>query len=170
MMKKRLVCQFLAVAMLLGLLAGCGGTAASDNQSAAVQSVAASTALEQESKAATPVATASAPEEKSSTEESLKESIEEPQNTVSYHLYEEPVSFSWLDIRNPDYEQGVVTEGLAENEVYKAASELLGIQVDWQLRMDAATTYALIIAGGDYPDCWGSKLSDYYSSYETAYV
>ena len=34
--------------------------------------------------------------------------------------------------------------------------------------MDASTTYALIIAGGDYPDCWGSKLSDYYSSFETA--
>lgn len=34
--------------------------------------------------------------------------------------------------------------------------------------MDGATTYALMIAGGDYPDCWGSKLSDYYSSYDTA--
>lgn len=87
---------------------------------------------------------------------------------VSYPLYDEPVSFTWLDIRNPDYEQGVITEGLAENEVYKAASELTGINVEWDLRMDGATTYALMIAGGDYPDCWGSKLSDYYSSYDTA--
>lgn len=169
MMKKRLVCQFLAAAMLLGLLAGCGGNAASNPQSAAAQSEATSTVPEQESKSEAPAAPSAAPAAESSTEESLMESAEEPQNTVSYPIYEEPVSFTWLDIRNPDYEQGVVTEGLAENEVYKAASELLGIRVDWQLRMDAATTYALIIAGGDYPDCWGSKLSDYYSSYETAY-
>ena len=153
MMKKRLVCQFLAAAMLLGLLAGCGGNAASDPQSAAAQSETTNTASERESKSEATTAPSTAPAAESSTEKSLMESAEEPQNTVSYPIYEEPVSFTWLDIRNPDYEQGVVTEGLAENEVYKAASELLGIRVDWQLRMDAATTYALIIAGGDYPDC-----------------
>lgn len=159
MKKTRMISLLLMLALLLSLMAGCGTTVASSApEPTETQPAAAATATPE------PV-----PEPASVSENvSTLEVPEEPENTVSYPLYEEPVSFTWLDIRNPDYEQGVITEGLAENEVYKAASELTGIHVEWDLRMDGATTYALMIAGGDYPDCWGSKLSDYYASYSTA--
>lgn len=155
MKRIRMTSLLLMLALLLGLMAGCGTTETSS-------------APEPE-QTETPAPETAAPEPASVQEEaSVVEAPEEPEITVSYPIYEEPVSFTWLDIRNTDYEQGVITEGLAENEVYKAVSELTGINVEWDLRMDGPTTYALMIAGGDYPDCWGSKLSDYYSSYETA--
>lgn len=161
MKKTRMISLLLMLALLLGLMAGCG----TKEPSSAPEPEQAAAPAEPTAAPEPPTAPASAVED-----ESALESSAEPESamTVSYPLYDEPVSFTWLDIRNPDYEQGVITEGLAENEVYKAASELTGINVEWDLRMDGATTYALIIAGGDYPDCWGSKLSDYYSSYDTA--
>lgn len=150
MKKKTLLCMLLALAMLLSLMAGCGGTSAE-------------TPTEAPTQAPEPAAenTPDIPEEEPS------DSPEEP--VSMYPLYDEPVSFSWLDIHNLDYEQNSVPDGLAENEVYKAVSEITGIEVEWDLRTDAATTYALMIAGGSYPDCWGSKLTDYYPSFETAY-
>lgn len=162
-MKKHTV-LLVVVGLCLNLLAGCGAERAESSIQATQASVSPSQAVTE----AEPIQDAPTVEE-STQEASLQESTTETNEPISYPLYEEPVSFTWLDIRNTDYEQGVVTEGLAENEVYKAASELLGIEVEWDLRTDAATTYALIIAGGDYPDCWGSKLTDYYSSYEAAY-
>ena len=160
---KTVISLTMALSLLLGLLTGCGG---GDS--------AAETPLASE---AVPTAAASEEPEHTETESMLdtaEESAAEPvssedQEELVYPLYEEPVSFTWLDIRNPDYEQGVVTEGLAENEVYQRVSEITGIHVEWDLRMDAATTYALMVAGGDYPDCWGSKLTDYYPTYQTAY-
>lgn len=161
MKKRKIICLLLALCMLLGLMAGCGGTESAAPEEAAPVS---ETVEAPEAPVEEPPA-----EEPSLVEESIVEEpvVEEP--AISYPLYEEPVSFSWLDIVNPDYNQGVVTEDLAENEVYKAISEITGINVEWDLRMDAATTYALMIAGGDYPDCWGSKLTDYYSNFVTAY-
>lgn len=163
MKKKFVLCTVLVLAMLLSLLAGCGGESSAQTPAASAPE---ETAVQE-----SPVQTA-APETTPEPIEdiSVQESAVEEEPTVVYPLYEEPVSFTWLDICNPDYTQGVVTEDLAENEVYRQVSELLGIQVDWDLRMDAATTYALMIAGGDYPDCWGSKLTDYYSNFETAYA
>lgn len=163
MKKKFVLCTVLVLAMLLSLLAGCGGESSAQTPAAPAPE---ETAVQE-----SPVQTA-APETTPEPIEdiSVQESAIEEEPTVVYPLYEEPVSFTWLDICNPDYTQGVVTEDLAENEVYRQVSELLGIQVDWDLRMDAATTYALMIAGGDYPDCWGSKLTDYYSNFETAYA
>ena len=172
MKKKSLICLLLALALLTGLMAGCGSAASSvPSVSSEASSAEAPAAEEPAAEAPAAEAPAEAPAAaEASAEESSVEAVPEeaPEETVTYPLYEDPVSFTWLDIVNPDYTQGVVTEDLAENEVYKAASELTGINVEWDLRMDATTTYALMIAGGDYPDCWGSKLSDYYSSFEKA--
>lgn len=168
MKTRSIISMLLILAMLLGLMAGCGTTA--EESTASGEPVAESMP---EEPAEEPVAE-EAPEEETPEEPALEEpsAVEEPVEEVpaiSYPLYEEPVSFTWLDIVNNDYNQGVVTEDLAENEVYKAVSEITGINVEWDLRMDAATVYALMIAGGDYPDCWGSKLTDYYSNFVTAY-
>lgn len=166
MKKKSLLCILLALAMVTGLLAGCGSTAeAAPSEAVSSAETAPVSAAEPEEEPPAP-----APQEEPEEPASVPEEPEEPEEpAIQYPLYEEPVSFTWLDIRNPDYEQGVITEGLAENEVYRRASEITGINVEWDLRMDGPTTYALMIAGGDYPDCWGSKLTDYYATYEAAY-
>lgn len=164
----KMICLLLSLSILFGLFAGCH--AAPSEETSYTPPVA-------ESQASVPPATPSIqvptePEPSPLAEIAGSALPEEPvpeDPTVSYPLYEEPVSFTWLDIRNPDYEQGVITEGLAENQVYRIASEITGIEIEWDLRMDGTTTYALMIAGGDYPDCWGSKLTDYYASFETAY-
>lgn len=163
MKKRSFICLLLALTMILGLLAGCGGnssvvSAESNSEVSLPEEIPAAPASEED-------ISVSVPEEVSAPEASAVE--ESP--AISYPLYEDPVSFTWLDIVNNDYNQGVVTEDLAENEVYKTVSEITGIQVEWDLRMDAATVYALMIAGGDYPDCCGSKLTDYYSNFVTAY-
>lgn len=170
MNRKSVICLLLTLALLLGLTTGCG-TQEPPTSAESVPASGQEQAAEpvEEPAAAEPAAEpAEEPAPEAPAEASAKEVPEEPEEAVTYPLYDEPVSFSWLDIVNPDYTQGIITEDLAENEVYRAASELTGIQIEWDLRMDASTTYALIIAGGDYPDCWGSKLSDYYSSFETA--
>lgn len=163
-----LLSLILALAMILGLLAGCGGSAESSIPSEPVSSPEEVEAPPpEETPAEEPPDPPAEEAPPSAAEEPIVEVPEEP--AIVYPLYEDPVSFTWLDIVNTDYNQGVVTEDLAENEVYKAVSEITGINVEWDLRMDAATTYALMIAGGDYPDCWGSKLTDYYSNFVTAY-
>lgn len=158
---KRILCIVLALTMLLGLMAGCGSDTASSASASSVSETVSAPSEQEQEQSASPVSV----EEVSSEAPEVVE--EEPE--ITYPLYDEPVSFTWLDIVNTDYNQGVVTEDLAENEVYRAVSEITGINVEWDLRMDASTVYALMIAGGDYPDCWGSKLTDYYSNFVTAY-
>ncbi len=166
MRTNRILSMLLSLMLFLGGLTACGSVTA--DVPAAEPAEVVETPQESAAVAETQsIETEPVQEESETSAPEEPEPDAEPTKTV-YSIYEAPVSFTWLAIRNVDYEQGVITDGLAENEVYQYISELLGIHIEWDLRMDASTVYPLMIAGGDYPDCWGSKLGDYYPSFDTA--
>lgn len=150
MERKRLLALVLALAMALGLLAGCG------TQPAAVSSVPEETVQAPEEPAA-PTQEAPAPAgEPAPAEPSAEEPVPEPElPQVEYPLTTEDVTFElWYPF--PGDLSDIMEEylGQGKNSVLRAARETTGVGLSFILQsVNAATdNFNLMVASGDYPD------------------
>lgn len=143
----------LAVALVLGLMAGCGAPAESA-ASAAPEAAAPQSSVE----APAPEATAAPAEPQASTEEVSALEEAEPgweYTPISYPLTEEPVTLDYWIIweLSPDTKYNDVSEHICLKELADAT----GIQLNLLAQSQAAgqTNTNLMIASGDYPDMIG---------------
>lgn len=159
---KRIVCMLLALALCLGLMAGCGGTApASAPVSSAPEPEA--PAVEETAEPAPAPEIAEEPETPASTEETPVEEAPEP---VVYELplTEEPASFTLYTTSAPPFLSPYIgTDGsynTADSTMY--FQEQTGVKIDYiEIDMFSYTqNFNLMIASGDYPDLL-SGLSSY---------
>lgn len=154
-MKKRTLALILGICMVLGLLAGCGGTAASEDASTAAVSAEAEAADQTE--VAEPVEPASAPD---TTEESAVEA-ETAGNTISY-----PVG------SGETYTISVVADGNLLDSIpggdpancYGIAQmcEATGINLDYTVFAMLSDNMTLMISSGDWTDII-CKINENYS-------
>lgn len=148
MMKKKLVCLLMACAMVLGLLTGCGGGAAStssgtEKTDSAVQS------------AAAPEETAAAPAEAAEPAGSADEeaSIAEEPVSLPYEPLEEHTEISLL-FQFPAFFQGFFPEGWGASDWWTAFGE--ATNTTWTLQEVSNLAWQenvnLLCASGDLPD------------------
>lgn len=152
-MKKRIPALLLAVAMLLGLLAGCGGQTSAEPSETSMVS-------EPEVEAASAVETEDEEEPQESLEESLEEGLVEdafvPSEPLSYPLADGDVSFTIL---HAEPQLGPMSSSMpmtsyGDFDTIAAGTEYIGVTPEWQSlsQMTADTQFNLIIASGDFPD------------------
>lgn len=173
---KKLFAILLAAAMLICMLGGCGGTAASVSDSGTA-SKAETTAETQNS---TPAANAAAeqPAEASNPEESAveeahgemsqAEQLESMQNLVIENPYTFPLVDTdttvtmWCDLIPPLF--NAMPNGMADNMVLQELQKRTGITLDITSTAitGAADAVSLQVASGDYPEIW-SGFGSYYT-------
>ena len=145
-MKKR-VSVFLIIAIVLSLFAACG----SQSESTSTESKVSSSATAQEEAEAN---AASVPEETAETV-----STEEESAVISFPLFEEPVTLTYMGEGSPWNMSGDVVWSQALQTIDEMAN------VRWEqtwLTMETGTdTFNLTIASGDYPDA----ISNFYKYY-----
>lgn len=159
---KRLIPMLLAVCMLLGLFAGCGGeTAASASQEGAVSSV----AQAPEEPAAAPQEEPASLEEPASTEEPV-ETVEAQDFEISMPLTEEPVTLSFFMRFNPQVQDWC--QDMSDNLFYATMEELSGVHVDFQLfhPMNFGEQFNLQMASQDYADIYCEAASGYTGGFD----
>ena len=159
-MKKELSI-IIAVSLILGLMCGCGSTAASTaaDELPAEQSV-------QEEGSAPPEETAAAPTEAPTPEASVTESAieqieEEPEperEPISYPL-DTDVSFSWY-MSYPGIMDNFCEHPYDDYVAWKEWQVRTGVKIDWELTSDiAAEAFQLRLASGDPTDVFMSALA-----------
>ena len=163
---KKLFALLLALSLMLGLLAGCGGTA---EASAPAESAASAPAEVEAPAEETQEAETPAEPQEASAEEAVVESVaEEPQALYAPYewplpLTEEEVTFSISMMINPQLAS--YYSGYEENPAWAEYSKLTGVSFEFTniSAMNIAEQYNLMFASGDYPAIMHSGLS-YYSS------
>ncbi len=173
---KKLFAILLAAAMLICMLGGCGGTAASVSDSGTASK--AETTAETQNSAPAANAAAEQPAEASNPEESAveeahgemsqAEQLESMQNLV----IENPYTFSlvdtdttvtmWCDLIPPLF--NAMPNGMADNMVLQELQKRTGITLDITSTAitGAADAVSLQVASGDYPEIW-SGFGSYYT-------
>jgi putative aldouronate transport system substrate-binding protein len=171
----------LSVAMLLGLLAGCGSnssttTAAASEaeESTAAVEQAEAVSTEEAPAADTDAEEASVPEAEASVEEEVSGTLTEA-GIYTYHyteialpLTEEDVTLSlWTDFLPPLF---AAMEGMEDNSVYIELEKRTGIKLDITsvATTEASTNASLVIASGDFPDFWYSFVNYYSGTIDSA--
>ena len=143
----------IAICLMLGLLSGCGGTAAP------------STAAEAPSAASTPEETPTPPEpsvetpepEASAAESALELIAEEPEPIV-YPL-DTDVSFSWY-MSYPGIMDNFCEHPFDDYVAWKEWQARTGVKINWELTSDiAAEAFQLRLASGDPTDVFMSALA-----------
>lgn len=158
-MRKNTWTVFLALCLVLSLLAGCGSTAASTPASASDSQTASAAAEPAEPQAEQPEAAPEAPA--SAAEPASAQEPEAPAVTVEYPLCE-PGEISldvymamagFLPMVIPD----VANTGLDTNRGVMLMEEATGVNLNWTLiDQDAyAEKFSITLAAGDYPDYFG---------------
>ncbi len=181
MKRKKLLSLLLAVVMVLALLSGCGGTAASGSAEGTsdVQS-----AQEEE-----PVQAQEEPEEEPEVEmEASAEEISAEEEPVEEEVVEGPVAgdadFDWSVFEPLTEEPATLTMFYTQppaltaimdtpndkSYLYQKFEELTNIHIEFQMvnMMDATTNFTLMIASGDYCDIINDALN-YYDTADQAY-
>lgn len=181
MKRKKLLSLLLAVVMVLALLSGCGGTAASGSAEGTsdVQS-----AQEEE-----PVQAQEEPEEEPEVEmEASAEEISAEEEPVEEEVVEVPVAgdadFDWSVFEPLTEEPATLTMFYTQppaltaimdtpndkSYLYQKFEELTNIHIEFQMvnMMDATTNFTLMIASGDYCDIINDALN-YYDTADQAY-
>ncbi len=179
-MKKytRLLAALLTLAMMLSLMTACGGTA---DPSAAPESSDASAAQVSDAED-----TEEAPEvdEAESEEEPSSGEAEEPEDeipegpvagdkdfdwSVFEPLSEEPVTLTMFYTQPPPL-AAIMDSPNDMSLLYQKFEEISNVHIDFQMvnMMDAATTFTLMIASGDYCDIVNDTLN-YYDTADQAY-
>lgn len=179
-MKKytRLLAALLTLAMMLSLMTACGGTA---DPSAAPESSDASAAQVSDAED-----TEEAPEvdEAESEEEPSSGEAEEPEDeipegpvagdkdfdwSVFEPLSEEPVTLTMFYTQPPPL-AAIMDSPNDMSLLYQKFEEISNVHIDFQMvnMMDAATTFTLMIASGDYCDITNDALN-YYDTADQAY-
>ena len=169
MMKKKLLALLLAAVMLLGLLAGCGGTDAVSSGSAPEAPSAAEPDVEPEAPAApeAPAEPAASSQEASSQEASALEA--EPEGFTytgewaSYPLPGEKTLTMWCEF--PGFLSMVGIDSYNGCSVFGAAEEATGVHIEFTevSMMNASEQFSLMCAANDMKDILGGAGS-YYGS------
>lgn len=154
-MKKKLLALLCVLALVLGLLAGCGADGASAEESV----VAVSEAVEPEVQAETaevpeeePDPTADEPVSEESVEETVEEIPEEPAVVIEYPLVEEPVTVTyWCSY--PGLYSSIAADWNT-TICFPVMAEKIGINmsVTCVSFMGESEQYNLMIASGEWPD------------------
>ena len=157
-MKKRLSI-IIAVCLVLGMMCGCGSTAApssAESASAEPGVQEAASAVSEETAAAEPEAPA--PEE-SAAESAVEPDAEEPERpTISYPL-DTDVSFSWY-MSYPGIMDNFCEHPFDDYVAWKEWQVRTGVKIDWELTSDiAAEAFQLRLASGDPTDVFMSALA-----------
>ncbi len=163
-MKKNLFAFFLVLTMMLGLLAGCGGSTAPAAETAETQA-AAEPAAGEPVESETPAAeeTVEATEETSAEETSMEEAVpaeEMPEEKEIVHLIDFPIEDAFHISVSMSTTPSLTSSGLIGNNAGEDLgwaqwlSERTGvtIEVDLYSFLDSATKQSLMIASGDYTD------------------
>ncbi len=162
---KKIVSLLLALTMVLGLLAGCGGdveSAASEAESVASEAV---ETVEASTPEAAPVEEPAEEAAVSTVEESVAEPEEAaiPENPYSFPL-EEPTTLTAWAMWIPGIEQFI--DSPMDTQVAQEMQKLTNVTVEMTLASSpetAMTEINLIIASGDYPDLI-NNFAGYYSA------
>ena len=147
---KRILAMILAVAMMLAVFAGCGGTAASSQETAS--------APVEESAAAPVEETAEEAPEETAEEASEAAPVEEAAVTVEYPLCEAGevelevymAMAGFIPMVIPD----VANVGFDTTRGVIAVEEATGVNLNWTLiDQDAySEKFSIVVASGDFPD------------------
>lgn len=174
-MKKRILAMLLVMTMLVGLLAACGGGAASAPEASAAESV-----QSQEETAAAPEPAPAAPAEPeaeaSAAEASIEEPVEEPAEPMPEDyvlpLYEEPVT---LEIFYPVRSGSHPSKSDEKSVFWRRLEENLGYSFEWvePYQSAASEQFNLVVAAGDLPHIFFESLiaregSAYTGGYDVA--
>lgn len=145
-MKKNMLSLLLALAMVLGLLAGCGGEGSTAAEASSAVSVASTVSAEEEKQTAENTA------EEVSVEESAEESAEDltKPEPVSFPLTEEKVSLKCFNAMMP----GSLLDGLEQVQGWKDIMEATGVTFEFtNTSMEgAAEKFNLMCSSGEYGD------------------
>lgn len=153
-MKKKLFAMLLAAGMLLGLLAGCGGDAASATASGTPETSAASAAEVPETPEEAPA----------SVEESASEtaSAEEPAATINYPVGNGE-TYSVAVVMDSNLLEYVPEGDPANANGIAKMQEVTGIKLDYTVFPMMSDNMTLMIASGDWTDIIG-KVSENYAN------
>lgn len=153
-MKKKLFAMLLAAGMLLGLLAGCGGDAASATASGTPETSAASAAEVPETPEEAPA----------SVEESASEtaSAEEPAATINYPVGNGE-TYSVAVVMDSNLLEYVPEGDPAKANGIAKMQEVTGIKLDYTVFPMMSDNMTLMIASGDWTDIIG-KVSENYAN------
>ena len=170
-MKHKWIAVLLAVVMVLGLLSGCGGAAAS---SAQASESAAAEAESAEAAAAEPAPEAATDAEAGSAEDAEpEESAEAPAEyaTVSYPITEEPLTLSIFWQFHMFLSMFGVTQDIIPTiPTFQMAEEKTGVKLDFHLvgEENYGNSLQLLWASGDYCDLITNAERDYTSGVDSA--
>ena len=173
-MKKKLLALLLTAAMALTLLSGCGSktesatsSAASSTPDTAPASVSAPETTPQEEEAS--VVEASIPEEEEEVVEGPVAGDKDFDWSVFEPLSEEPVTLTMFYTQPPPL-AAIMDSPNDMSLLYQKFEEITNVHIDFQMvnMMDAATTFTLMIASGDYCDITNDALN-YYDTADQAY-
>lgn len=175
MKTRKLFALLLTVALLISLLAACGGTGTTSS---------APTEASTQETASTPTAEAPAEEEVPSVEEATSVAAEPVEEevvdgpvagdkdfdwSVFEPLSEEPATLTMFYTQPPPL-AAIMDTPNDMSYLYQTFEEITNVHIDFQMvnMMDAATTFQLMIASGDYCDIINDALN-YYDAADQAY-
>lgn len=149
---KKLFALILSLCLVLGMLAGCGTTAASQTESTAVsEPTAAEASTVPEEQPASAV--------EAEAEASLEEVLEEPEIEVSYPLTEEDITLSYMNREYPLVTSMLEDEDWNNHLLLQEAEKITGVKIDYipVAAFNTGEVYSLSYASGDYMDIyyWG---------------
>ena len=175
-MKKKLLALLLTAALAMTTLSACGNS----TESAAGSSAASSAPAPESVSTAAPEQT---PQEEISAEEASTVSLPEEETvadgpvagdkdfdwSVFEPLSEEPVTLTMFYTQPPPL-AAIMDSPNDMSLLYQKFEEITNVHIDFQMvnMMDAATTFTLMIAGGDYCDIVNDTLN-YYDTADQAY-
>ena len=167
-MRKQMICLLLALAMVIGLFAACGSTAASSAAAESAGSAAAESAaapaeeMAVEAPAAEPETGSSASEEVAETEpEKEAGPLGYVETSIELPLVDEPMTYTLMTKVPPLVGDGL--PGLKDNMVFQEMEKRTGIHLD--ITEVSTWTYneqfMLMVAGGDWTDLMTTVRSTY---------
>lgn len=168
---KKTISMLLSAGMLLGLLAGCGGNAASSAPAPASSAPETKTTAPE-----TPSAAPAAPESSAPESSILEDSAQEPASTdgdmvapnfeIPMPLTQEPVTFTYFMRFNPQVQDWC--QDMSDNLFYSTLEEKSGVHIDFQLfhPMNFGEQFNLQMASQDYADFYCEAASGYTGGYD----
>lgn len=173
-MKKKLLALLLTAALALTALSGCGSKTESAPDSSPASSAPDSAPAAVAEPEATPqaeqsVAEVSIPEEEENVIEGPVAGDKDFDWSVFEPLSEEPVTLTMFYTQPPPL-AAIMDSPNDMSLLYQKFEEITNVHIDFQMvnMMDAATTFTLMIAGGDYCDIVNDTLN-YYDTADQAY-
>ena len=163
---KKIVCMFLALAMLVGMMSACGNGARSTAEPSAPASEA--SAVDQ----TTPAPSEAPPAPVDDSAEASVSAVEEPtEHTVTYPITEEPLTLTIFWQFHNFLSMFNVTQDVIETiPTFQKAEEATGVKLDFRLvgEENFGNSLQLLWASGDYCDLITNAEREYTSGVDSA--